>query len=131
MDFDEWYNVGIDKKYFNKYLKIRQLKMKEAKKILKSTLSKKMKTSLKKIYEDAQDKNIVEELKKEIYLHEVTYLKMIGVDIDFLENEMDSIVENRIEFIDMIEQYIAIMTDRKMMDSQSKKSNSDSKNRRS
>jgi hypothetical protein len=131
MDFDEWYNVGIDKKYFNKYLKIRQLKMKEAKKILKSTLSKKMKTSLKKIYEDIHDKNIVEDLKKEIYLHEVTYLKMIGVDIDFLENEMDSIVENRIEFIDMIEQYIAIMTDRKMMDSQSKKSNSDSKNRRS
>ena len=36
--------------------------MKEAKKILKSTLSKKMKTSLKKIYEDAQDKNIVEDL---------------------------------------------------------------------
>ena len=131
MDFDEWYNVGIDKKYFNKYLKIRQLKMKEAKKILKSTLSKKMKTSLKKIYENIHDKKIVEDLKKEIYLHEVTYLKKIGVDINSLENEMDSIVENRVEFIDMIEQYIAIMTDRKLIDSQSKESKSDSKNRRS
>ena len=129
MDFDEWYNVGIDKKYFNKYLKIRQLKMKEAKKILKSTLSKKMKTSLKKIYEDVHDKQIVEDLKKEIYLHEVTYLKKIGVDINSLKNEMDSIVENRVEFIDMIEQYIAIMTDRKMMDSDTKKARKDSKNR--
>ena len=131
MDFDEWSNVGIDKKYFNKYLKIRQLKMKEAKKVLKSTLSKKMKTSLKKIYENIHDKKIVEDLKKEIYLHEVTYLKKIGVDINSLENEMDSIVENRVEFIDMIEQYIAIMTDRKLIDSQSKESKSDSKNRRS
>ena len=52
MEFDEWSNVGIDKKYFNKYLKIRQLKMKEAKNVLKSTLSKKMKTTLKKIYEN-------------------------------------------------------------------------------
>ena len=129
MDFSEWSDVGINKKYFIKYLKIRQLKIKEAKKILKSTLSKKMKTSLKKIYEDAQDKNIVEDLKKEIYLHEVTYLKKIGVDINSLKNEMDSIVENRVEFIDMIEQYIAIMTDRKMMDSDTKKARKDSKNR--
>ena len=72
---------------------------------------------------------MVEDLKKEIYLHEVTYLKMIGVDIDSLEKEMDSIVENRVEFIDMIEQYIAIMTDRKMMDSATKKARKDSKNR--
>ena len=131
MDFDEWYNVGIDKKYFNKYLKIRQLKMKEAKNVLKSTLSKKMKTTLKKIYENIHDKKIVEDLKKEIYLHEVTYLKKIGVNINSLENEMDSIVENRVEFIDMIEQYIALITDRKLIDSQAKKSKSDSKNLRS
>jgi len=129
MDFSEWSNVGIDKKYFNKYLKIRQLKMKEAKKVLKSTLSKKMKTSLKKIYENIHDKKIVEDLKKEIYLHEVTYLKMIGVDIDSLTEEMDSIVENRVEFLDMIEQYVAIMTGRKLIDLQSKESKSDSKNR--
>ena len=120
MDFSEWSNVGIDKKYFNKYLKIRQLKMKEAKKVLKSTFSKKMKTTLMKIYEDIHDKKIVEDLKKEIYLHEVKYLKKIGVDINSLENEMDSIVENRIEFIDMIEQYIAFMTDRKVFDDASK-----------
>ena len=131
MDFSEWSNVGIDKKYFNKYLKIRQLKMKEAKKVLNSTLSKKMKTTLKKIYENIHDKKIVEDLKKEIYLHEVTYLKKIGVNINSLENEMDSIVENRVEFIDMIEQYIALITDRKLIDSQAKKSKSDSKNLRS
>ena len=122
MDFSEWSNVGIDKKYFNKYLKIRQLKMKEAKKVLKSTFSKKMKTTLMKIYEDIHDKKIVEDLKKEIYLHEVKYLKKIGVDINSLENEMDSIVENRVEFIDMIEQYIAFMTDRKVFDDASKMS---------
>jgi len=122
MDFSEWSNVGIDKKYFNKYLKIRQLKMKEAKKVLKSTFSKKMKTTLMKIYEDIHDKKIVEDLKKEIYLHEVKYLKKIGVDINSLENEMDSIVENRVEFIDMIEQYIAFMTDRKVFDNASKMS---------
>ena len=89
--------------------------MKEAKNVLKSTLSKKMKTTLKKIYENIHDKKIVEDLKKEIYLHEVTYLKTIGVDINSLENEMDSIVENRVEFIDMIEQYIALITDRKLV----------------
>ena len=120
MDFDEWSNVGIDKKYFNKYLKIRQLKMKEAKKVLKSTFSKKMKTTLTKIYEDIHDKKIVEDLKKEIYLHEVTYLKKIGVDVNSLENEMDSIVENRVEFIDLVEKYIAFMSDRKVFDNASK-----------
>jgi hypothetical protein len=87
---------------------------------------------IRNIYEDVQDKTIVEELKKQIYLHEVNYLKMIGVDIDSLTEEMDSIVENRVEFLDMIEQYVAIMTDRKLIDSQAKKSKklkSDSKNR--
>mgnify|MGYP007072334743 FL=1 len=57
---------------------------------------------------------------------------MIGVDIDSLTKEMDSIVENRVEFLDMIEQYVSIMTDRKLIDSQAKKSKklkSDSKNR--
>ena len=120
MEFDEWSNVGIDKKYFNKYLKIRQLKMKEAKKVLKSTFSKKMKTTLTKIYEDIHDKKIVEDLKKEIYLHEVKYLKKIGVDINSLENEMDSIVENRVEFLDMVEQYVAFMKERIMLDNASK-----------
>jgi hypothetical protein len=120
MEFDEWSKVGIDKKYFNKYLKIRQLKMKEAKKVLKSTFSKKMKTTLTKIYEDIHDKKIVEDLKKEIYLHEVTYLKKIGVDVNSLENEMDSIVENRVEFIDLVEKYIAFMSDRKVFDNASK-----------
>ena len=112
MDFSEWSNVGIDKKYFNKYLKIRQLKMKEAKKVLKSTLSKKMKTTLKKIYENIHDNKIVEGLKKEIYLHEVKYLKKIGIDVDSLTDEMDSIVENRVEFLDMINQLVEIMSNR-------------------
>jgi len=87
---------------------------------------------IRNIYEDVQDKTIVEDLKKQIYLHEVNYLKMIGVDIDSLTEEMDSIVENRVEFLDMVEQYVAIMTDRKLIDSQrkkAKKSKSETKNR--
>ena len=95
-------------------------------------MSKKVSDRIRNIYEDVQDKTIVEDLKKQIYLHEVNYLKMIGVDIDSLTKEMDSIVENRVEFLDMIEQYVSIMTDRKLIDSQAKKSKklkSDSKNR--
>jgi len=95
-------------------------------------MSKIVSDRIRNIYEDVQDKTIVEDLKKQIYLHEVNYLKMIGVDIDSLTEEMDSIVENRVEFLDMIEQYVAIMTDRKLIDSQAKKSKklkSDSKNR--
>lgn len=95
-------------------------------------MSKIVSDRIRNIYEDVQDKTIVEDLKKQIYLHEVNYLKMIGVDIDSLTKEMDSIVENRVEFLDMIEQYVAIMTDRKLIDSQAKKSKklkSDSKNR--
>ena len=95
-------------------------------------MSKIVSDRIRNIYEDVQDKTIVEDLKKQIYLHEVNYLKMIGVDIDSLTEEMDSIVENRVEFLDMIEQYVSIMTDRKLIDSQAKKSKklkSDSKNR--
>jgi len=95
-------------------------------------MSKIVSDRIRNIYEDVQDKTIVEDLKKQIYLHEVNYLKMIGVDIDSLTKEMDSIVENRVEFLDMIEQYVSIMTDRKLIDSQAKKSKklkSDSKNR--
>ena len=95
-------------------------------------MSKIVSDRIRNIYEDVQDKTIVEDLKKQIYLHEVNYLKMIGVDIDSLTKEMDSIVENRVEFLDMIEQYVAIMTDRKLIDSRAKKSKklkSDSKNR--
>ena len=88
---------------------------------------------MKHLYEEIQDKTIVEDLKKEIYMHEVKYLEMIGIDINSLkENEMNSIVENRVEFLDMVEQYVAIMTDRKLIDSQSKKSKktkSETKNR--
>lgn len=87
---------------------------------------------IRNIYEDIQDKTIVEDLKKQIYLHEVNYLKMLGIDVDSLTEEMDSIVENRVEFLDMVEQYVAIMTDRKLIDSQSKKSKkskSETKNR--
>ena len=75
---------------------------------------------IRNIYEDVQDKTIVEDLKKQIYLHEVNYLKMIGVDIDSLTEEMDSIVENRVEFIDLVEKYIAFMSDRKVFDDASK-----------
>ena len=33
---------------------------------------------------------------------------MIGIDISQLkENEMNSIVENRVEFLDMVEQYVS------------------------
>ena len=95
-------------------------------------MSKIVSDRIRNIYEDVQDKTIVEDLKKQIYLHEVNYLKMIGVDIDSLTKEMDSILENRVEFLDMIEQYVSIMTDRKLIDSQAKKSKklkSDSKNR--
>ena len=95
-------------------------------------MSKIVSDRIRNIYEDVQDKTIVEDLKKQIYLHEVNYLKMIGVDIDSLTKEMDSIVENRVEFLDMIEQYVSIMTDRKLIDSQAKKLKklkSDSKNR--
>ena len=75
---------------------------------------------IRNIYENIQDKTIVEELKKQIYLHEVSYLKMIGLDIDSLKEEMDSIVENRVEFIDLVEKYIAFMSDRKVFDNASK-----------
>lgn len=95
-------------------------------------MSKIVSDRIRNIYEDVQDKTIVEDLKKQIYLHEVNYLKMIGVDIDSLTEEMDSIVENRVEFLDMVEQYVAIMTDRKLIDSQrkkAKKSKSETKNR--
>lgn len=87
---------------------------------------------IRNIYEDIQDKTIVQDLKKQIYLHEVKYLEMLGIDVDSLTEEMDSIVENRVEFLDMVEQYVAIMTDRKLIDSQSKKSKkskSETKNR--
>ena len=87
---------------------------------------------IRNIYEDIQDKTIVQDLKKQIYLHEVKYLEMLGIDVDSLTEEMDSIVENRVEFLDMVEQYVAIMTDRKLIDSQrkkAKKSKSETKNR--
>ena len=87
---------------------------------------------IRNIYEDIQDKTIVQDLKKQIYLHEVKYLEMLGIDVDSLTEEMDSIVENRVEFLDMVEQYVAVMTDRKLIDSQSKKSKkskSETKNR--
>ena len=85
-------------------------------------MSKIVSDRIRNIYEDIQDKTIVEDLKKQIYLHEVNYLKMIGVDIDSLTEKMDSIVENRVEFIDMSEQYIACMSDRKVFDNASKMS---------
>ena len=95
-------------------------------------MSKIVSDRIRNIYEDVQDRTIVEDLKKQIYLHEVNYLKMLGIDVDSLIEEMDSIVENRVEFLDMVEQYVAIMTDRKLIDSQSKKSKkskSETKNR--
>ena len=95
-------------------------------------MSKIVSDRIRNIYEDVQDRTIVEDLKKQIYLHEVKYLEMLGIDVDSLTEEMDSIVENRVEFLDMVEQYVAIMTDRKLIDSQSKKakkSKSETKNR--
>jgi len=85
-------------------------------------MSKIVSDRIRNIYENIQDKTIVEDLKKQIYLHEVNYLKMIGVDIDSLKEEMDSIVENRVEFIDLVEKYIAFMSDRKVFDNASKMS---------
>ena len=75
-----------------------------------------------------------EELENIIFLQgrSSVVLKMLGIDVDSLIEEMDSIVENRVEFLDMVEQYVAIMTDRKLIDSQSKKSKkskSETKNR--
>ena len=75
---------------------------------------------IRNIYEDIQDKTIVQDLKKQIYLHEVKYLEMLGIDVDSLTEEMDSIVENRVEFLDMVEQYVAFMKERKMLDNASK-----------
>ena len=72
---------------------------------------------MKHLYEEIQDKTIVEDLKKEIYMHEVKYLDMIGVNIDVLENDMDSIVQNRVESNDMINQLVEIMSDRKRINS--------------
>mgnify|MGYP001210122481 CR=1 FL=1 len=72
---------------------------------------------MKHLYEEIQDKTIVEDLKKEIYMHEVKYLDMIGVNIDDLENDMDSIVQNRVESNDMINQLVEIMSDRKRINS--------------
>ena len=59
-------------------------------------------------------------MKKQIYLHEVKYLEMLGIDVDPLTEEMDSILENRVEFLDMVEQYVAFMKERKMLDNASK-----------
>lgn len=95
-------------------------------------MSKIVSDRIRNIYEDVQDRTIVEDLKKQIYLHEVKYLEMLGIDVDSLTEEMDSIVENRVEFLDMVEQYVAIMTDRKLIDLQrkkAKKSKSETKNR--
>ena len=95
-------------------------------------MSKIVSDRIRNIYEDVQDRTIVEDLKKQIYLHEVKYLEMLGIDVDSLTEEMGSIVENRVEFLDMVEQYVAIMTDRKLIDSQRKKarkSKSETKNR--
>ena len=45
---------------------------------------------------------------------------MLGIDVDPLTEEMDSILENRVEFLDMVEQYVAFMKERKMLDNASK-----------
>ena len=85
---------------------------------------------MKHLYEEIQDKTIVEDLKKEIYMHEVKYLDMIGVNIDDLENDMDSIVQNRVESNDMINQLVEIMSDRKRINSAVEKTKrKNSKNR--
>ena len=83
-------------------------------------MSKIINDRIRNIYEDIQDKTIVQDLKKQIYLHEVKYLEMLGIDVDSLNEEMDSIVENRVEFLDMVEQYVAFMKERKMLDNASK-----------
>ena len=83
-------------------------------------MSKIVSDRIRNIYEDVQDRTIVEDLKKQIYLHEVNYLKMLGIDVDSITEEMDSIVENRVEFLDMVEQYVAFMKERKMLDNASK-----------
>ena len=85
---------------------------------------------MKHLYEEIQDKTIVEDLKKEIYMHEVKYLDMIGVNIDDLESDMDSIVQNRVESNDMINQLVEIMSDRKRINSAVEKTKrKNSKNR--
>ena len=85
---------------------------------------------MKHLYEEIQDKTIVEDLKKEIYMHEVKYLDMIGVNIDDLESDMDAIVQNRVESNDMINQLVEIMSDRKRINSAVEKTKrKNSKNR--
>ena len=86
---------------------------------------------MKHLYEEIQDKTIVQDLKKEIYMHEVKYLEMIGIDINSLEEDkMNTIVENRVESNDMINQLVEIMSDRKRINSAVEKNKrKDSKNR--
>ena len=82
-------------------------------------MSKIINDRMKHLYEEIQDKTIVEDLKKEIYMHEVKYLDMIGVDIDDLESDMDAIVQNRVESNDKT--IVEIMSDRKLIDSEKTK----------
>jgi hypothetical protein len=50
MDFDDWLDVGCKKRHFNRYLKIREEKLKLASQTLKKTLSKSMESLLRKKY---------------------------------------------------------------------------------
>ena len=48
MDFDDWLDVGCKERHFNRYLKIREEKLKLASHTLKKTLSSEMESFLRK-----------------------------------------------------------------------------------
>ena len=86
---------------------------------------------MRHLYENIQDETIVKDLIKELYLHEMNYLEMIGVKVeDIEEGQMNAIVENRVQFDDLIKQYVNILSDRQRINSGVEKSKKiNSKNR--
>ena len=86
---------------------------------------------MRHLYENIQDETIVKDLIKELYLHEMNYLEMIGVKVeDIEESQMNAIVENRVQFDDLIKQYVNILSDRQRINSGVEKSKKvNSKNR--
>ena len=63
MDFDDWRTLGINQGHFRTYLKERDSKMQDAKKILKSSFSKSMEMTLRKIYLKQEVDNVLKNIR--------------------------------------------------------------------
>jgi hypothetical protein len=63
MDFDDWKVEGISQGHFKVYLKERDSKLDEAKKILKSSLSPSMETNLRKIFLRQEVDNVLKNVR--------------------------------------------------------------------